>query len=197
MSMDNAKFTDMEENGLMILTESDLMPKIHIVRGKQVMLDYDLAAVYGYSTTRFNEQVKNNIERFDEDFRFQLTDIEFKNLMSKFSTSSWGGTRKLPYAFAGCGQQNQNSAQENLNGIECVETEENTLVYETTLCNLAVYDCPSKSVKLDELYHVVMHGDDVADVEFSRRRLQPLGVNQDVDDPSVRVVVSALHGAFR
>ena len=63
------------------------------------MLDFDLAAIYGYTTTRFNEQVKNNIERFDTDFRFQLTDLEFKNLMSKFSISSWGGTRKLPYAF--------------------------------------------------------------------------------------------------
>ena len=63
------------------------------------MLDFDLAAIYGYETRRFNEQVKNNIERFDDSFRFQLTDSEFKNLMSKLSTSSWGGTRKLPYAF--------------------------------------------------------------------------------------------------
>lgn len=63
------------------------------------MLDFDLAAIYGYETRRFNEQVKNNIERFDGEFRFQLTDSEFKNLKSKISTSSWGGTRKLPYAF--------------------------------------------------------------------------------------------------
>ena len=65
------------------------------------MLDFDLAQIYGYETRRFNEQVKNNSERFDEDFRFQLTKEEFEslNLMSKISTSSWGGTRKLPYAF--------------------------------------------------------------------------------------------------
>ena len=85
----------MEENGLVVLTEEYLMSKIYIVRGVQVMLDADLAAIYGYTTARFNEQVKNNIERFDDDFRFQLTDLEFKNLMSKFSTSSWGGTRIL------------------------------------------------------------------------------------------------------
>ena len=63
------------------------------------MLDYDLASIYGYETRRFNEQVKNNIERFDDTFRFQLTDSEFKILKSNFSTSSWGGTRKLPFAF--------------------------------------------------------------------------------------------------
>ncbi len=93
----------MEENGLVVLTEEYLMSKIYIARGVQVMLDADLAAIYGYTTARFNEQVKNNIERFDDDFRFQLTDLEFKNLMSKISTSSWGGTRKNPYAFTELG----------------------------------------------------------------------------------------------
>ena len=75
--------------------------KIYVIRGVQVMLDYDLAEIYGYETRDFNKQVKNNIERFDEDFRFQLTQEEFDevNLMCKISTSSWGGTRKLPYAF--------------------------------------------------------------------------------------------------
>lgn len=62
-------------------------------------LDFELAEIYGYTTARFNEQVKNNIEKFDNDFMFQLTADEFKNLMSKNSTSSWGGRRKLPYAF--------------------------------------------------------------------------------------------------
>ena len=102
------------------LNEEYLMSKIYIVRGVQVMLDFDLAAIYGYTTKRFNEQVKNNIERFDDDFRFQLTELEFKNLMSKISTSSsagskddnlrskistssWGGTRYLPYAFTELG----------------------------------------------------------------------------------------------
>ena len=58
-----------------------------------------MAEIYGYETKRFNEQVKNNIERFDEDFRFQLTDEEIYNWRSKISTSSWGGTRYKPYAF--------------------------------------------------------------------------------------------------
>ena len=58
---------------------------------QKVMLDFELAEIYGYTTKRFNEQVKNNIERFDEDFRFQLLREEFDNLRSKKSTSSWGG----------------------------------------------------------------------------------------------------------
>lgn len=76
---------------------------IYIIRGQKVMLDVDLARIYGYETRRFNEQVKNNVERFDDDFRFQLTKDEFENLMSKKSTSSWGGTRKLPYVFTETG----------------------------------------------------------------------------------------------
>lgn len=81
------------------MKDDGLIDKIYVIRGLQVMLDFDLATIYGYSTKRFNEQIKNNIDRFDENFRFQLTDSEFKNLRSKFSTSSWGGTRYLPYAF--------------------------------------------------------------------------------------------------
>ena len=59
----------------------------------------DLAKIYGYETRYFNRQVKNNIEKFDEDFMFQLTQDELENLMCKNFTSSWGGIRKLPYVF--------------------------------------------------------------------------------------------------
>ncbi|MCQ2303732.1 MAG: ORF6N domain-containing protein [Bacteroidales bacterium] len=98
---------------------------IYVVRGVQVMLDADLAALYGYETRSFNQQVKNNIQKFDDDFRFQLTKEEFEDilkskqltlmkkqidcvstdspnssiLISKNLTSNWGGTRKLPYVF--------------------------------------------------------------------------------------------------
>ena len=86
---------------ILIQDENDLRTKIHTIRGVQVMLDFDLAEIYGYDTRSFNKQVTNNIERFDEDFRFQLTKEEFDELilMCKNYTSSWGGTRKLPYAF--------------------------------------------------------------------------------------------------
>lgn len=76
-----------------------LKNKIFTIRGQQVMLDVDLAEIYGYETKYFNRQIKNNIERFDEDFRFQLTDEEVANLRCKIFTSSWGGSRYKPYAF--------------------------------------------------------------------------------------------------
>lgn len=78
---------------------SDIRPLIHIVRGQQVMLDADLAALYGYTTKQFNRQVKNNAEKFDSDFMFQLTAEEVADLRCKNCTSSWGGSRYLPHAF--------------------------------------------------------------------------------------------------
>ena len=93
----------MGKHEIAIVTEADIRDKIYMVRGQKVMLDADLAAIYGYTTTRFNEQVKNNIEKFDADFMFQLTKEEFDNLMSKNSTSSWGGRRTLPYVFTETG----------------------------------------------------------------------------------------------
>jgi len=73
--------------------------KIHEIRGVKVMLDFDLADIYGVETRRLNEQVARNIKRFPCDFMFQLTNQEFVILMSQIATSRWGGTRKLPYAF--------------------------------------------------------------------------------------------------
>lgn len=77
----------------------DIQPMIKVIRGQQVMLDSDLSALYGVETRRLNEQVKRNKERFPDDFMFQLRKEELDNLMSQNATSSWGGTRKLPYAF--------------------------------------------------------------------------------------------------
>ena len=92
----------MENNNLSIYDDDYLKSKIYIIRGVQVMLDADLAEIYGYTTKRFNEQVKNNIERFDEEMRFQLTNSEYDILRSKISTSKpekRGGRQYLPYAF--------------------------------------------------------------------------------------------------
>jgi hypothetical protein len=89
----------MKTEDLTLYSDNDLWSKIHTLRGVQVMLDFDLAAIYGYETKYFNRQVNNNLARFDEDFRFQLTEEEFTNLRCKNFTSSWGGKRYLPYAF--------------------------------------------------------------------------------------------------
>ena len=91
---------------------------IHVIRGKQVMFDRDLARLYGVETNRLNEQVKRNIERFPEDFMFQLSKEEFECLRSQFATSNVksidltsqfatsnkrGGQRYMPYAFTESG----------------------------------------------------------------------------------------------
>ena len=88
------------KNGLVILDEKSIRDKIYIIRGREVMIDSDLAKIYGYTTKDFNRQVKNNINKFDEDFMFQLTeeelnDLRCKNFTAKVSTKS----RYLPYAF--------------------------------------------------------------------------------------------------
>ncbi|MBS3064686.1 MAG: ORF6N domain-containing protein, partial [DPANN group archaeon] len=73
--------------------------KIYTIRGKQVMIDRDLAELYNVPTMVLNQAVKRNIERFPDKFRFQLTQNEVQILISQFVISSWGGNRKLPYAF--------------------------------------------------------------------------------------------------
>ncbi|PWJ63059.1 MULTISPECIES: ORF6N domain-containing protein [unclassified Fibrobacter] len=76
--------------GIVLIDETLLKSKVYTIRGVKVLLDADLAKIYGYSTKRFNEQVKANIERFDDDFRFQLTkeEVSALNLRSEKPTSS-------------------------------------------------------------------------------------------------------------
>jgi len=73
--------------------------KILLIRGHKVMLDSDLAELYGVTTKALLQAVKRNPERFPADFMFQLSETEFLNLRSQFVTSSWGGRRYAPYAF--------------------------------------------------------------------------------------------------
>jgi hypothetical protein len=73
--------------------------RILVLRGQRVLLDADLAELYGVPTSRLNQQVRRNRKRFPADFIFQVTNQEHANLMLQFATSSWGGTRKPPVAF--------------------------------------------------------------------------------------------------
>ena len=101
---DRTNSTQLETSGeIAIVDERTIRDKIYIIRGVKVMLDFELAEIYGYTTKAFNQQVRNNISKFDEDFRFQLTRDEYQNLRSKILTSSWGGTRYLPWAFTESG----------------------------------------------------------------------------------------------
>jgi phage regulator Rha-like protein len=76
-----------------------IQSKILLVRGQKVILDQDIAELYGVETGQLTRQVRRNIERFPSDFMFQLTKEEFKILRSQSGSSSWGGRRYRPYAF--------------------------------------------------------------------------------------------------
>ncbi len=88
-----------EDHNSLILPSKIISNKIFLIRGKKVMLDRDLADLYGISTGNLNKAVKRNEKRFPSDFMFQLTEEEFNNLIFHFGTSRWGGTRRLPFAF--------------------------------------------------------------------------------------------------
>ena len=81
------------------IPETLVTSKIYIVRNKNIMLDRDLAELYEVETRVLNQAVSRNMERFPEEFMFQLTPEEFEILKSQTVTSSWGGTRKMPFAF--------------------------------------------------------------------------------------------------
>lgn len=70
-----------------------IQQKIHALRGKQVILDFDISQLFGVETKQLKRAVRRNIERFPEDFMFELTKEEWHNLRSQFGTSSWGGMR--------------------------------------------------------------------------------------------------------
>ena len=96
----------MEETKELITTD-DIRSKVYTIRGQQVMLDKDLAEIYGYEVKKLNQQVKRNIERFPEDFMFRLSNSEIDSVRSQIVTSrkkdffagQEGGRRYLPYAF--------------------------------------------------------------------------------------------------
>jgi hypothetical protein len=83
----------------LIISEAIIENKIYQIRGVKVMLDNDLAILYGVTTGNLNKAVNRNLKRFPDDFMFQLSKAEFENLIFQIGTSSWGGTRKMPNAF--------------------------------------------------------------------------------------------------
>ena len=89
-----------DEIAVIDITEEYLKERIYEIRGQRVILDTDLSEIYGYSTKAFNQQVKNNIEKFDEDFMFELTDDEVENLRSDFLTANLNNkSRYNPHVF--------------------------------------------------------------------------------------------------
>ena len=91
----------MPKKPIEIVAEERILQFIMVIRGEKVILDSDLAKLYGVETRRLNEQVRRNPDKFPNDFMFQLTKDEFSNLKSQIATSSpgWGGRRKTPLVF--------------------------------------------------------------------------------------------------
>lgn len=81
------------------VTDEALTARIYLITGKRIMIDEDPAKIYQVSTKRLNEQVRRNLNRFPEDFMFQMNATEWGNLRSQNATSSWGGRRGFSYAF--------------------------------------------------------------------------------------------------
>jgi len=82
-----------------LIPQERIENRIYLIRGQKVMIDRDLAELYGIETGALNRQVKRNINRFPSDFMFQLNRNELSNLKCQFGISRWGGTRKLPLVF--------------------------------------------------------------------------------------------------
>lgn len=82
-----------------LVAEQKILNKIYVFRGEKVMLDNDLAEMYGVETKQLKRQVRRNKSRFPKDFMFELSTKEFENLRSQIGTSSWGGTRYNPMTF--------------------------------------------------------------------------------------------------
>jgi len=97
----NAKKTDNQK----VIPKDIIIDMIYIIRGHKVMLDSDLADLYGVQTGRLNEQVKRNINRFPKDFMFRLTSQEAENLKSQFAISSWEGEENFPMLLQNKGWQ--------------------------------------------------------------------------------------------
>jgi len=97
--MNKSKISEQDNQIERIIPEETIAEKIFLIRGQKVMIDRDLAELYDVETRILNQAVRRNRNRFPDDFMFQLTAKEYKNLRSQFVISSWGGSRYLPMVF--------------------------------------------------------------------------------------------------
>jgi hypothetical protein len=173
------------------LSPQALAGRILVIRGQRVLLDSDLAQLYGVETRVFNQAVKRNLNRFPADFMFQLSDEELQNLISQSVTSSWGGRRKLPVAFT---EHGAIMAASVLNSDRAVEMSVYVVRAFVQLRELLV-DHKALADKLAELERRVTHHDNsLAEVIAAIRALmaqpkpasRPIGFTADLDGKGVK-----------
>lgn len=128
------------------------------------MLDSDLATLYEVETRTLNQAVKRNIDRFPNDFMFQLTKDEFKNLKSQIVTSSWGGARKLPYAFTEQGVAMLSGVLKSKKAIEA------NIQIMRTFVKMRQWAIENKELaqRLTELEHYFLQHCKETDIEFKQ-----------------------------
>jgi hypothetical protein len=126
--------------------------KIFEIRDQKVMLDFDLSELYETETRVLNQAVKRNINRFPQDFMFQLNEFEFANLKSQFVISRWGGTRKLPFVFTEQGVAMLSSVLHSPKAIEVNISIMRAFVYFRQLI-LSNKELSNKLVAMEEKYN--------------------------------------------
>ena len=152
---------------------------IYTIRGFKIMLDSDLAMLYGVETRALNQAVKRNIERFPEHFMFQLTFEEYRNLISQNVTSSWGGVRKMPYAFTEQGVAMLSSILKSKKAIQINIQIMGTFV---SMRKWAI-DNEDLSKRLSELEHYFI--EHCKDQEYDMRKLyEAIGLLMDRTKPA-------------
>ena len=140
------------------ITEPVIIEKVYIIRGMKVMLDKDLAEMYGVEVKILNQAVKRKLQRFPDDFMFQLSNIEFQNLKSQIVTSSWGGSRKLPYAFTEQGVAMLSSV---LNSDTAIQVNIQIIRVFTKMKQL-ILDNKDLALKIEKIeQHLVKHDEEI------------------------------------
>jgi hypothetical protein len=149
---------------IMKVSEETILEKIYIIRGLKVMLDKDLAEMYGVEVRILNQAVKRNASRFPDDFMFQLTEIEFKSLISQIVISEnkgRGGTRKPPYAFTEQGVAMLSSV---LNSETAIQVNIQIIRLFTRMKQL-IFDSKDLWMKIEKIeQHLVKNDEDIKTV---------------------------------
>lgn len=174
-----------------------------MIRDQKVMLDRDLAEMYGVETRVLNQAVKRNMERFPSDFMFQLSNVEFENwksqivisniegvdLKSQNVTSSWGGIRKLPYAFTELGVAMLSSV---LNSKTAIEVNMGIMRAFVTIRQALAYPQPDRYEELKQYMDGILtdqndiNEDTRMQLELINQTLAELQVNKQLNDRPYR-----------
>jgi uncharacterized protein YueI len=155
----------LKKSKVTVISENEIAKMIHVIRAKQVMLDRDLAGLYGITTSNFNRAVKRNLKRFPNHFMFSLDFKEFSSLMCQIGISKnlgRGGTRKLPYVFTEYGVAMLSSV---LNSDHAIDI--NIRIIEAFINSKKVMSTTQNvSQKIAQLEHIVSGTTKRVDVAF-------------------------------